>query len=138
MLDHFSNIPDLTDELQFSFSRSSGPGGQNVNKVNSKVELRFDIANSALLNAEQKQILTTKLGSKINSEGILIITSQRSRSQLANKEDVAERFRQLIIKALTPTKPRRKTNPSRASIEKRLEYKRLKSEIKQTRKKIDD
>ena len=70
MLDHFSNIPDLTDELQFSFSRSSGPGGQNVNKVNSKVELRFDIANSALLNAEQKQILTTKLGSKINSERI--------------------------------------------------------------------
>jgi len=87
MSESILNIPDLSSEFQFLTSRSSGPGGQNVNKVNSKVELRFDIPNSSLLNDEQKEILLAKLATKITSDGILSVVSQRDRSQLANKED---------------------------------------------------
>jgi len=86
MTDFILNIPDLSGEFQFLTSRSSGPGGQNVNKVNSKVELRFDIQNSSLLSEEQKEILLVKLSAKISSEGILSIVSQRDRSQLTNKD----------------------------------------------------
>jgi len=132
------NIPDLSTEFQFFTSRSSGPGGQNVNKVNSKVELRFDIPNSDLLSEDQKNILLVRLASKITSEGILSIVSQRDRSQLSNKEDAIEKLYLLIAKALTPVKPRKNTRPTKGSIEKRLATKRIKSEIKQNRQKFDD
>lgn len=138
MLPGILNIPDLSGELQFYTSRSSGPGGQNVNKVNSKVELRFDLANSQLLTDEQKTILIQKLASKLTNDGLLIVVSQRDRSQLSNKEDAINRFYQLLSKALTPAKTREKTNPSRSSVEKRLEVKRIKSEIKQNRRKFED
>lgn len=138
MLEPAINIPDLSSEFQFLTSRSSGPGGQNVNKVNSKVELRFDIPNSALLSDDQKNILLTKLATKITSEGILSIVSQRDRSQLANKEDAMEKFYFLISKALKPVKHRRNTRPTKSSIEKRLTSKRIKSAIKQNRSKIDE
>lgn len=138
MPDLFHTVPDLSTEFQFFTSRSSGPGGQNVNKVNTKVELRFDIENSELLTIEQKQLLQTKLASKITSEGILIIISQRSRSQLANKEDSEKKLYALILKALTPVKPRKNTRPTRSSVEKRLTGKRIKSAIKQTRSRLDD
>ncbi len=138
MLPDILNIPDLSGELQFYTSRSSGPGGQNVNKVNSKVELRFDLANSQLLTDEQKAILIQKLASKLTNDGLLIVVSQRDRSQLSNKEDAINRFYQLLSKALTPTKTRKKTNPSRSSVEKRLEVKRIKSEIKQNRRKFEN
>ncbi len=138
MLPDILNIPDLSGELQFYTSRSSGPGGQNVNKVNSKVELRFDLANSQLLTDEQKAVLIQKLASKLTNDGLLIVVSQRDRSQLSNKEDAINRFYQLLSKALTPTKTRKKTNPSRSSVEKRLEVKRIKSEIKQNRRKFED
>ncbi len=138
MLEPTINIPDLSSEFQFLTSRSSGPGGQNVNKVNSKVELRFDIPNSALLSDDQKNILLTKLATKITSEGILSIVSQRDRSQLANKEDAMEKFYFLISKALKPVKHRRNTRPTKSSIEKRLTSKRIKSAIKQNRSKIDE
>jgi ribosome-associated protein len=138
MLPLILNIPDLSGELQFFTSRSSGPGGQNVNKVNSKVELRFNIPNSLLLSEEQKTILIQKLAAKLTSDGLLIVVSQRDRSQLSNKEDAIQRFYQLIYRALKPAKPRKKTNPSRSSVEKRLEGKRIKSEIKQNRRKVDD
>ena len=138
MSEQFLNIPDLSTEFQFFTSRSSGPGGQNVNKVNSKVELRFDIQNSLLLTDEQKVILLFKLASKISSDGILSIISQRDRSQLSNKEDATAKFYQILTKALTPVKPRKRTRPSRSSVEKRLTGKRIKSEIKQNRQKIDD
>ena len=114
------NIPDLSAEFQFLTSRSSGPGGQNVNKVNSKVELRFDIQNSDLLSEDQKNILLVKLASKITSEGILSVVSQRDRSQLSNKEDAIEKLYLLISKALTPVKPRKNTRPTKGSVEKRL------------------
>jgi ribosome-associated protein len=131
-------IPDLSSEFQFFTSRSSGPGGQNVNKVNSKVELRFDIQNSALLTEDQKITLLAKLATKITSEGILSVVSQRDRSQLANKEDATEKLYLLISKALKPVIRRKKTKPTKSSVEKRLTGKRIKSEIKQNRQKLDD
>lgn len=133
-----SIVPDLSSEFQFFTSRSSGPGGQNVNKVNSKVELRFDIQNSVLLTNEQKEILLLKLASKVTADGILIVVSQRDRSQLVNKEDSVKKIYTLIFKALTPQKARKSTRPTKSSIEKRLQSKRIKSEIKQTRSKMDD
>lgn len=132
------NIPDLLAEFQFLTSRSSGPGGQNVNKVNSKVELRFDIPNSLLLTDDQKEILMVKLANKITSEGIISVVSQRDRSQLSNKEDAIEKFYILISKALKPVIRRKKTRPTKSSVEKRLGEKRIKSEIKQNRQKFDD
>jgi ribosome-associated protein len=138
MTEPISNVPDLSTEFVFQASRSSGPGGQNVNKVNSKVELRFNISDSALLTDEQKAILLTKLATKINSEGYIIVVSQRDRSQLANKEDVIRKTYELIEKALRPVKKRKSTKPSRSSIEKRLTEKRNKGEIKQNRQKIGE
>jgi len=132
------NIPDLSSEFQFLTSRSSGPGGQNVNKVNSKVELRFDVQNSSLLSDDQKEILLKKLATKITAEGILSVVSQRDRSQLANKEDAIEKLYLLIEKALKPIKPRKNTRPTKGSVERRLTTKRIKAEIKQNRQKFDD
>ena len=138
MADFIVNIPDLSAEFQFLTSRSSGPGGQNVNKVNSKVELRFDIQNSSLLTDDQKNILLVKLATKITSEGILSVVSQRDRSQLSNKEDAIEKLYLLISKALKPVKPRKNTRPTKGSVERRLTTKRIKSEIKQNRQKFED
>lgn len=134
---NFDNIIDLSSELEFLTSRSSGPGGQNVNKVNSKVELRFDIPNSALLTDEQKEKLLARLVTKITTDGVLIVASQRDRSQLMNKEDATIKFYKLINAALKPVKRRKATLPTKSSIEKRLTYKRIKSEIKQNRQKFD-
>jgi len=138
MSESIVNIPDLSSEFQFLTSRSSGPGGQNVNKVNSKVELKFDIPNSCLLTDEQKEILLKKLATKISSEGLLSVVSQRDRSQLSNKEDSIEKLYLLIFKALKPVIRRKKTKPTKSSVEKRLTGKRIKSEIKQNRQKLDD
>jgi ribosome-associated protein len=138
MSDFIVNIPDLSSEFQFLTSRSSGPGGQNVNKVNSKVELRFDVQNSNLLSDDQKDILLKKLATKITSEGILSVVSQRDRSQLANKEDAIEKLYLLIVKALKPVKPRKNTRPTKSSVERRLTTKRIKAEIKQNRQKFDE
>lgn len=138
MTESLLNIPDLSSEFTFQSSRSSGPGGQNVNKVNSKVELRINIPNSSLLTDDQKQILLAKLTTKINGEGYLIIVSQRDRSQLVNKEDAIRKAYELIEKALRPVKKRKATKPSRSSIEKRLTEKRIKSNIKQYRQKYSE
>lgn len=138
MSESLFNMPDLSAEFTFQSSRSSGPGGQNVNKVNSKVELRFNIPNSSLLTDEQKQILLARLSTKINAEGFLIIVSQRDRSQLVNKEDSIRKACELIEKALRPVKKRKATKPSRSSIEKRLTEKRIKSNIKQYRQKYSE
>jgi ribosome-associated protein len=121
-------------ELTFKTSRSSGPGGQHVNKVNTKVELRFDIPNSALLNDDEKEILLQKLKNKITGEGVLIIISQHSRSQIKNKEKAIEQFYRLIQKALTPTKKRIATKTPLRVHKKRLENKLKRSEIKESRK----
>ncbi|OFZ01567.1 MAG: peptide chain release factor 1 [Bacteroidetes bacterium RIFOXYC12_FULL_35_7] len=132
------NIPDLSAEFIFQASRSSGPGGQNVNKVNSKIELRFNIQNSSVLTDDQKEILLSKLSSKLSIEGFLIVISQRDRSQLVNKEDAIRKLYELIEKALRPVKRRKSTRPTRSSVEKRLTGKRIKADIKQSRQKLDD
>jgi len=124
---------DFSSEFTFATSRSSGPGGQNVNKVNSKVELRFAVDQSTLLSDREKQIILSKLKNRINNDGELIITVQTDRSQLKNKEEAVEKFYELITKALTPRKPRRATRPTKASVERRLETKKQTSEKKALR-----
>jgi ribosome-associated protein len=125
------------DELNFSASRSSGAGGQNVNKVNTKVELRFDILASQYLSDEEKALIIQKLTSQLTNENILLISSQETRSQLQNKELVIEKFYQLISKALTQRKKRKPTAPSATSKEKRLQSKKKTSEKKELRKRIE-
>jgi len=125
---------NFAGELVFTALRSSGPGGQHVNKISSKIELRFNISASKLLTDDQKQILIQKLKSRITENGDLIITSQESRSQLKNKEIAVEKFYKLIEEALKPEKKRKATRPTISSKEKRLEVKKKTSAIKQGRK----
>ena len=125
---------DFSSEFIFQATRSSGPGGQNVNKVSSKVELRFNLWSSALLDEQEKAIIAEKLTNKINKEGELVLVAQTDRSQLKNKEKVIEKFYHLLEKALMPPKKRYKTKPTKASVEKRLESKRVQSTIKASRK----
>jgi len=114
----------LETEMVLSATRSSGPGGQNVNKVNTQVELRFSVKNSNLLSDDEKDRIFLKLKNKINSEGELILSSQTARTQLDNKENVIEKFYELIEKALTIQKKRLKSRPTAASRLKRLESKK--------------
>lgn len=125
---------DFSAEFQFAASRSGGPGGQNVNKVSTKVELRININESQLLTEEEKEIVRQKLAARINSEGELIIVSQSERSQLGNKEKAIDRFYQIIEKALTPPRKRIKSTPTKASIEKRLKEKQILSQRKADRR----
>lgn len=120
-------------ELAFSYARSPGPGGQNVNKVETKAILRFNIAASRSLSETQKSVIFRKLASRINSEGLLQVVCWRHRTQPANRREVTERFAGLLADALKPTKKRRPTSRSRGSIERRLESKRRRGEIKRQR-----
>jgi len=125
---------DFTCELHFSASRSSGPGGQHVNKVSTKMELRFHVVSSALLSEEEKVLIAEKLANRINAAGELVLVSQSERSQLQNKEKVTQKFYSLLLRALTPRKKRTPTKPSGASKEERLEIKRQLSEKKERRR----
>lgn len=127
--------PLLLPELQFKAVRSTGPGGQNVNKVASKVVLTFDLANSKALSDEEKLLAETKLESRLTSEKLLILTSDESRSQLKNKEIVTQRFLELIEKALVIPKIRKATKVPKSVVRKRLHDKKSQSEIKQSRRK---
>jgi ribosome-associated protein len=124
----------LESECLFKASRSSGPGGQNVNKVNSQVELRFNVNESLLLSSSEKLRVLTKLSSRINRENELIIVASEDRSQFRNKEIAIERFYNLLNLALTIPKKRKKTRPSKISQLKRLENKKKHSLNKQLRK----
>jgi ribosome-associated protein len=126
---------NLEQECVFTASRSSGAGGQNVNKVNTKVSLRFDVRNSLLLNEAEKDNILHKLASKISGEGIIVVTAQTHRSQVQNKEAAILKFHHLIAKAFTVKKIRKVTRPSKAAIKKRLDEKRQQSEKKERRRK---
>ncbi|UKJ08952.1 alternative ribosome rescue aminoacyl-tRNA hydrolase ArfB [Solitalea lacus] len=117
----------LAGELQYQMSRSSGKGGQNVNKVSTKVEVGFSIMDSNLFTDEEKQQLYSKLIHRITKEGLLKTSSEEERSQLLNKQRVIEKMARLLENALKIEKPRKATKPSKASIEKRLNDKLRKS-----------
>ncbi|WP_396211108.1 alternative ribosome rescue aminoacyl-tRNA hydrolase ArfB [Flavobacterium sp.] len=128
-------IEKIISELSFKAVRSSGAGGQNVNKVSSKVVLTFDLLNSQSLTDEEKELSQKKLKSKLTSEGILILNCDEDRSQLKNKEIIIKRFLEIIKKALIVPKERKATKIPKSVIEKRLKDKSTNSEIKQNRKK---
>lgn len=111
-------VPDA--DLTFSAIRSPGPGGQNVNKVASAVQLRFDLANSVALDAGVKQRIRARAGHRLNDDGTLLFVARAHRSQERNRADALERLRQLIIDSLEPPRPRRATRPTKASKERRL------------------
>ncbi len=123
----------LSNELEFSTSRSSGPGGQNVNKVNSKVTLRWNVKDSPLLLPEEKELLLQKLSTRLTTEGVLILTSQDKRSQLQNKEEVLGKFDLLLKKAFAKKKKRKATKPSKGSVKSRLDRKKKHSDKKKMR-----
>ncbi|MBK8945285.1 MAG: aminoacyl-tRNA hydrolase [Ignavibacteriae bacterium] len=136
MIDVTTDIKISEEELQFAFIRSSGPGGQNVNKVSTAVQLKFDIKSSENLPEEVKLRLIKGGGKKISSKGILLIEAKRFRTQEKNKIDAIERLIAIIKKAAIKEKSRNKTKPTKLSKEKRIESKKHKSQIKYSRKKV--
>ncbi|MDZ7695988.1 MAG: alternative ribosome rescue aminoacyl-tRNA hydrolase ArfB [Deltaproteobacteria bacterium] len=123
-------------EVDLNFVRSSGPGGQNVNKVATAVQLRFDVARSTSLPREVQRRLIRLGGKRVTREGVLIIDARRFRTQDQNRQDAMERLVGLIRKAAHPRKPRKRTRPSAASKERRLKIKRNRSRVKKLRETI--
>jgi ribosome-associated protein len=126
---------DLQREVIYKTSRSGGKGGQNVNKVSTKVELLFGVEQSTLFTEEEKQLLLQKLQSRLNRDGYVQVMSEEERSQYLNKEKAIEKLHQLLAKALLVPKPRKPTKPSKAMKEARLEKTRLQSAKKADRRK---
>lgn len=122
-------------ELFFTYSRSSGKGGQHVNKVNTKVSLSFDLEASPSLTVEQKNLLRQRLGNRLNKQGVLRLDGDRQRSQRGNQEEVVQRFIRLLRDALYIQKTRKKTKPSRNARQRRLQMKKKRSQLKQQRSK---
>lgn len=126
----------LQPELELKASRSSGPGGQNVNKVNSKITLRFDIASSQILTEDEKKTLLHKLTAKLTGDGVLILIAQEKRSQLENKEAVMAKLNDLLARAFMKKKARKATKPTKSAVLKRVNQKKRVSEKKQWRQKL--
>jgi ribosome-associated protein len=124
----------LLSEVQVSASRSGGPGGQNVNKVSTKIEIRFHVQASEALTEEEKQLILHKVKNRINLEGELIVTSATERSQWRNREKAEIKFIDIIEKALTIPRRRKQTKPTAASKQKRIENKKQTAQKKELRK----
>ena len=124
----------VASELEFVTSRSSGPGGQNVNKVNTKVTLRWPVVASVILSSEERDTITQKLASRITLEGELVISAQDKRSQLQNKEAALAKLDELLTKAFVKKKKRKATKPSKGAAQKRIESKKRQGEKKKMRR----
>ncbi|MDP5230671.1 MAG: aminoacyl-tRNA hydrolase [Cellulophaga sp.] len=129
------NKEEITQELQFKAVRSSGAGGQHVNKVSTKIELVFNLLNSKSLNDSEKEKITLKLKNRLTKENILLLQCDESRSQFRNKELAIKRFLKLLENALKEPKKRKATKPSKSAIEKRLKGKKKSAEKKANRSK---
>ena len=123
-------LPDLSSEVTYTAARGSGPGGQHVNKANTKVELRWRLVSSAGFSDSEKVRLAAKLATRLTQDGELVLTDHSTRSQARNREAVTARFYAILEGALRREKPRRKTKPTNASKRRRLEGKRRRSEVK--------
>ncbi|MFC5681757.1 alternative ribosome rescue aminoacyl-tRNA hydrolase ArfB [Flavobacterium sp. MAHUQ-51] len=130
-------IPKIITELQYKAVRSSGAGGQNVNKVSSKVVLSFDLKNSQALSDEEKLLIETNLASRLTADLVLILQCDEDRSQLKNKEIVTKRFLELIKKGLHVPKIRKATKVPKSVIKKRIKDKKNLSDLKKSRRKPD-
>lgn len=133
MIDMNIPIEQIAKEIQFKTSRSGGKGGQNVNKVSSKVELVFDLTNSFVLSDEQKEKLLRRLGTKLDAENKLHVVSQLSRSQIENKKIALDKLQKLLENGLKETKKRVATKPKKSANEARLKTKKMVSEVKSLR-----
>jgi ribosome-associated protein len=129
-------VPD--EEVEWAFARSGGPGGQNVNKVASKAQLRWHLARNTTLPPEALLRLRGQQRRRITTDGDLLIVSQRHRDQEQNKQECLDKLREMVAEALTAPKPRRPTKPTRGSRQRRLAAKKRRSETKQGRRPVDD
>ena len=125
-------IPD--GELEIAFARSAGPGGQNVNKVSSKVDLRWSPVTSEVLTEVDRALLVDKLKNRLTNDGVLIVTSTKTRDQIKNREDALSKLALIVRAALDRPKARKATKPSKGSKRRRVEAKRHRSEIKRNRR----
>jgi ribosome-associated protein len=132
------NLEIPADEIDLSFSTSSGPGGQHVNKSETRVNLTWNVKESRALGPRQRDRILKRLGNRVDSTGRLHLSSSRFRSQWRNREDVTARLQELVSDALRPAKRRVETRPTKASREKRLKAKRRRSQIKRARHPVDD
>lgn len=128
-------IPEA--ELRLSFARSGGPGGQNVNKVETKVELRWAPGGSSALSPEDREWLLKRLAGRLTSDGDLVVTSQRTRDQIRNREDARDKLAEIVRKALLRPKPRKRTRPGRRAVERRIREKKQRGSLKTDRRPPD-
>lgn len=126
----------ILNELEYRYSRSSGPGGQHVNRTESKVDVRWDLENSHAVSESQKVRLRDKLATRLNKEGVLVLSCDEYRYRARNIEESQKRLKEILTQAMKVPKPRKKTKPSKSAVKKRLEGKKQRGDLKKTRSKV--